>query len=52
MVADAMLSEDPYPIKGAWIQTNNPIVCMGADPKKLYAGLKKMDFVVVTDFCS
>jgi anaerobic selenocysteine-containing dehydrogenase len=49
MVADAMLTGDPYPIKGAWIQTNNPIVCMGADPKKLYAGLKKMDFVVVTD---
>ncbi len=49
MMADAMLTGDPYPIKGAWIQTNNPIVCMGADPKKLYAGLKKMDFVVVVD---
>lgn len=49
MMADAMLTDDPYPIRGAWIQTNNPIVCMGADPKKLYAGLKKMDFVVVVD---
>lgn len=49
MMADAMLTDAPYPIRGAWIQTNNPIVCMGADPKKLYAGLKKMDFVVVVD---
>jgi anaerobic selenocysteine-containing dehydrogenase len=49
MLADTMLTGEPYPIKGAWIQTNNPIACMGADPKKLYAGLSKLDFVVVVD---
>jgi anaerobic selenocysteine-containing dehydrogenase len=49
VVADAAITGKPYPIKGAWLQTNNPISCMGADPKKLYAGLKNMDFVVVVD---
>ncbi len=48
-LAEACLTGKPYPIKGAWIQTNNPIACMGADPKKLYAGIKKLDFVVVVD---
>ncbi len=48
-LADTMLTTKPYPIKGAWIQTNNPIACMGADPKKIYAGLKQCDFVVVVD---
>jgi len=48
-VSKALLTEKPYPIKGAWIQTNNPLACMGADPKKIYAGLNKLDFVVVVD---
>ena len=48
-MAEAMVTGKPYPIKGAWIQTSNPIACMGADPKKLYDGLKNMDFTVVVD---
>jgi anaerobic selenocysteine-containing dehydrogenase len=49
MVTDAMLTEKPYPVKGAWLQTNNPLACMSADPKKTYEALSKLDFVVVVD---
>lgn len=46
---DVMLSGEPYPIKAAWIQTNNPIACMAADSQKTYQALKALDFVVVVD---
>ncbi len=49
MSVEAMHTGDPYPIKGAWIQTTNPIAGMGQDPKKVYSGLRKLDFVVVVD---
>lgn len=39
----------PYEIKGAWLQTTNPIACMGADPQRLYKALNKLDFIVVVD---
>jgi anaerobic selenocysteine-containing dehydrogenase len=48
-VVETLFTGDPYPIKAAWIQTSNPIACMGADPKRLYEGLKKVDFIVVVD---
>jgi anaerobic selenocysteine-containing dehydrogenase len=49
ITVDAMLTGKPYPIKGAWIQTNNGLACMSADPKKTYEGLKNLDFVVGVD---
>ena len=49
MVLEQMEHSHPYPIKGAWIQTNNVLACMGADPKRHYAALKKLDFIVVVD---
>lgn len=48
-MVEAMVTGEPYPIKGAWIQTNNPLACMGADPQQAYNLLKKLDFVVVVD---
>lgn len=48
-VVETLQTDEPYPVKAAWIQTNNPIACMGADPKKLHEGLKKLEFVVVVD---
>jgi len=48
-LVDAMITSKPYPVKGAWIQTNNPIACMAADPKKTYQGLSQLDFTVVVD---
>ncbi len=46
---DQMLSGDPYPIKGAWIQTTNTFACGTADPKRTYEAFKKLDFTVVVD---
>lgn len=48
-VANQLETGEPYPIKAAWIQTNNSLACMSADPKKTYAGLRKLDFVVGVD---
>lgn len=45
---EQMETGKPYPIKGTWIQTNN-ILLSGADPKRHYAALKKMDFNVAVD---
>lgn len=39
----------PYEIHGAWLQTTNPLACMGADPQRLYKALSKLDFIVVVD---
>ncbi len=38
----------PYPIKAAWIQTNNVLIS-SLDPKRHYNALKKLDFIVVVD---
>ena len=46
---DAMETDRPYPIKGAWIQTTNPMAAMATDPKRWYAAFKKMDFVAAVD---
>jgi anaerobic selenocysteine-containing dehydrogenase len=48
-VIDQMLTEVPYPIKAAWIQTANPIVCGAADARRTYEAFKKLDFNVVVD---
>jgi anaerobic selenocysteine-containing dehydrogenase len=46
---EQMETGKPYPIKAAWIQTNNGLACMSADPKRMYDSLKKLDFVVGVD---
>ncbi len=45
---EQMETGKPYPIKAAWIQTNN-ILESGADPKRHYEALKKLDFIVMVD---
>ena len=49
VLIDQLLSEDPYPIKGAWIQTTNTFVCGAADSKRTYEAFKKPEFTVVVD---
>jgi anaerobic selenocysteine-containing dehydrogenase len=44
-----METGQPYSIKAAWIQTSNIIGGQAADPKRHYAALKKLDFIVVVD---
>jgi anaerobic selenocysteine-containing dehydrogenase len=48
-ILETMLTDRPYPLKACWFEANNPIACMSADPKKLYKGLSRLDFVVVVD---
>jgi len=49
LIAEAMLTEVPYPIKMAWLQTTNPVACMAAEPQRVYHAMRKLDFVVVVD---
>ncbi|MFX0198607.1 MAG: molybdopterin-dependent oxidoreductase, partial [Candidatus Hodarchaeota archaeon] len=49
LALDQIFTEDPYPIKGMWIQTCNPLVGIGLDPKKWLEALKKLDFITVVD---
>ena len=49
MTLDQIFSEDPYPIKGMWIQTAGVMQGLGMDPKKWDAALKKLDFIVAVD---
>jgi anaerobic selenocysteine-containing dehydrogenase len=49
MVLEQIFTGDPYPVKGMWIQTSNPIANTGLDPHKWHEALKKLDFVAVVD---
>ena len=49
LVLDQIFDEDPYPIKGMWIQTCNPLAGIGLDPRRWLEALKKLDFVAVVD---
>jgi anaerobic selenocysteine-containing dehydrogenase len=44
-----MLTDKPYPIKAAWIQTTNILGGQAADTRGHYDALKRMEFVVVVD---
>jgi anaerobic selenocysteine-containing dehydrogenase len=46
---EQIFTEDPYPIKGLWLQTCNPLAGIGLDPKRWQEALKKLDFVVAVD---
>jgi anaerobic selenocysteine-containing dehydrogenase len=49
LVLEQIFTEEPYPIKGMWIQTCNPLAGIGMEPKKWSEALKKLDFVAVVD---
>jgi anaerobic selenocysteine-containing dehydrogenase len=49
LVLDQMLSGDPYPIKGLWIQTSNMLAGTSQDPRSCYEAMQKMDFMVCVD---
>jgi len=48
-VLEQIESGHPYPIKAAWVQSCNALSCMGADPKRHYNALKRLDFIAVVD---
>ncbi len=49
LVLDQIFTEEPYPIKGMWVQGTNLIGGIGLDPKRWVNALKKLDFVVAVD---
>ncbi|MGB8952131.1 MAG: molybdopterin-dependent oxidoreductase [Candidatus Aminicenantales bacterium] len=49
LALEQIFTGKPYPIKGMWIQTCNPVAGIGLDPKKWVKALKKMNFIVVVD---
>jgi len=49
LVLEQIFSGDPYPIKGMWIQSCNPLAGIGLDPRRWREALKKLDFVAVVD---
>ncbi len=49
LVIDQIFTGDPYPVKGMWLQTTNPLSGIAMDPRKWEAALKKLDFVAVVD---
>ncbi len=49
LVLEQIFTEDPYPIKGMWIQTCNPVAGIGLDPKRWVEAIKKLDFVAAVD---
>ena len=48
-IVEAMLTDEPYPIKAIWLVGSNALACMGADPGKLMTALRRMEFVVNID---
>ena len=48
-VVKCLETDQPYKLHGAWLQAHNPLACMSADPKRVYEGMKKLDFIVCVD---
>jgi anaerobic selenocysteine-containing dehydrogenase len=46
---EQILTGKPYPVKGLWMQTCNPLGGIGLDPKKWREALRKLDFIVAVD---
>jgi anaerobic selenocysteine-containing dehydrogenase len=49
LTIDQIFSGEPYPIRGMWIQTCNPLSGIGMDPKRWLEALKRLDFIVTVD---
>ena len=48
-LTEQLLTDKPYPLKAAWIQTTNTFTCGAGDARRVYEGFKRLDFVVVAD---
>jgi anaerobic selenocysteine-containing dehydrogenase len=46
---EQIFTQKPYPIRGMWIQTCNPLAGIGMDPKRWREALLKLDFIVGVD---
>ncbi|MFC1640022.1 molybdopterin-dependent oxidoreductase [Gemmatimonadota bacterium] len=48
-VLEQILSGEPYPIKGLWMQTGNLIAGIGFEPKRWREAFEKLDFIAAVD---
>jgi anaerobic selenocysteine-containing dehydrogenase len=48
MFRRAVLEGAPYPVRGAYVQCANPLLCY-ADSRKTFMALSRLDFLVVSD---
>jgi len=44
-----METQQPYPIRGLYLYTNNFMACTAQNPRRYYEAVKKLDFNVVAD---
>ena len=49
LTLEQIFTEDPYPIKGLWLQTAGIMQGLGMDPKRWREALNKLDFIVAVD---
>jgi anaerobic selenocysteine-containing dehydrogenase len=49
LTLEQIFTGKPYPIKGIWIQTCNPLAGVGLDPKRWQEAFKRLDFIVAVD---
>ena len=49
ILVEQMETGKPYPIKGAWIQTTNPLGGTGQEPHRVHKLLKNLDFIAAVD---
>jgi anaerobic selenocysteine-containing dehydrogenase len=49
VLTEQLLTDKPYPLKAAFIQTTNTFACGAADSRRVYQGFQRLDFVVVVD---
>lgn len=47
---EAMLTDQPYPMRGAWLETTNPLVNCASDPEKWKKAYMRMEINVVLDY--
>ena len=48
-VLTQMETQQPYPIRGLYLYTNNFMACTAQDPRRYYEAVKKLEFNVVAD---
>jgi len=49
VLIEQMETDKPYPIRGLWIQANNPMANQAQDVRRHYEAARKLDFNVVVD---
>lgn len=49
MLIKVMETDDPYPLKAAWLQTTNTLANPSPDPERALKAFRRLDFIVAVD---